>query len=109
MAAQFDIVIVDFPFVERNSSRQRPAVVLSVDENNTKTGVAIVAMITRLDAPAWYGDLIVQKYENSGLNKPCKIRMKIFTIDLSASRNVGRLDPVDQQRLTDTLKQTFAL
>ncbi len=104
-----DVAVVHVPFVERQGGRKRPVVVLSSADANAATGVAIVAMITRDDAPAWHGDLPVTRHQDAGLHKPCKIRMKLYTIETQELSPIGQLHKEDQYRLTDGLKRLFDL
>ena len=105
---QFDVVVMPFPFVERE--RKRPAVVISSDAAIGETGVAILAMITRLDAAPWHGDLPIADVVAAGLNKPSKARMKLHTIAAAdLDRPIGRLAENDRDCLRAGLRELFAL
>lgn len=109
ISKQHDIAIVHFPYVGSDRGKKRPVVVVSNHDANVATGVAVVAMITRADAPGWHGDIKVMQYERAGLRKPCKIRMKFHTMELSALDHVGRLEQGDRDALTAGLKKLLAL
>ena len=47
---QFDIVLVPFPFTDKNSSKKRPALILSNKDYQIKTNHLILTMITSEDA-----------------------------------------------------------
>ena len=104
-----DVAVVHVPFVERQGGRKRPVVVLSSAEANKATGVAIVAMITREDAPPWQGDLPVTRLEDAGLHKPCKIRMKLYTVEIADLAPIGHLHGDDRHVLSAGLKRLRAL
>ncbi|BBE00111.1 hypothetical protein SAMIE_1036110 [Sphingobium amiense] len=104
-----DVAVVHVPFIEREGGRKRPVVILSSQEANKATGVAVVAMITRGDAPAWHGDMTISHYEEAGLRKPCKIRMKLYTVETAELTPVGRLQTADRSALTSGLRRLLAL
>jgi len=107
--APHDVAVVHVPFIEREGGRKRPVVILSAEDANRKTGVAIVAMITREDAPAWHGDMPVARYGDAGLRKPCKIRMKLYTVETAELTPIGRLQTEDCRNLTIGLRTVLAL
>jgi mRNA interferase MazF len=108
-AAQFDVAIIHFPYVEREGRKKRPAVVVSSQAANAATGVAIVAMVTRESAPPWHGDIVVKHHDSAGLHKPCKIRMKLHTVEVAQLDPVGRLHAEDRKALAGGLKELLAL
>lgn len=107
MPAAFDVVVVDFPFVEQVRSRKRPALVVSRDGFNAETGTAIVAMITRGTAPPRTGDVPVGDVVTAGLNKPSKIRMKLHTVETGALRTVGSLAGADRAAVEAALRSVL--
>lgn len=106
---RFDIVVVDFPFAERQGQRKRPALILSGEHRNGCTGTAIIAMITRADAAPWPGDIDVARYDEAGLRKPCKVRLKLHTIDINAVKAVGCLHDDDRAPVMNSLRQALSL
>ncbi len=74
----FDIVVVPFPFTDRNSSKRRPALVLSSVGFNQASGHSVLAMIASADQSSWGGDLPIQSLKPTGLPQPCLVRMKLF-------------------------------
>lgn len=65
-------------------------------------------MITRAAADPWPGDTDVVHYDEAGLHKPCKVRMKLHTVDLSEVRRIGRLHEDDCQPVVRALQETFS-
>ena len=93
----WDVVVVPFPFTERPRARRRPAVVLSNREFN-RHGHTILAMITTRGHRPWPGDTEIADLEASGLEVPCIIRLKLFTLDNRLLlRSLGRLSVADQK------------
>lgn len=106
---RFDIVVVEFPFVERAGARKRPALVLSDERHNRQTGAAIIAMITRASAPPWPGDVAIAHGAEAGLTKACKVRMKLHTVEAASLYAVGTLHEADQQAVARSLRECLAL
>ena len=108
---RFDVVIVPFPFTDRNASLRRPAVVLSdgADFGQT-TGQSLMAMITRAKKSTWPFDLLLSDLDSAGLSLGCSVRMKFFTlVDKLVIRQVGHLTTQDQRALQDTLAKHLGL
>ena len=99
----FDIVVVPFPFTDRNSSKRRPALVLSSAGFNQASGHSVLAMITSADQSGWVGDLPIINLKPTGLRQPCLVRMKLFTLDQRLIvRIAGNLSQVDRKRLKES-------
>ncbi len=96
----FDIVVVPFPFTDTNSSKRRPALVLSSAGFNQASGHSVLAMITSAGQSSWVGDLTIDSLEPTGLSQPCLVRMKLFTLDQRLIvRLAGYLSQSDRKRL----------
>jgi mRNA interferase MazF len=102
----FDVVRVPFPFTDRNTSKNRPALILSSNKTfNTASGHSVMAMITSEDNAPWPQDCIIHNLQAAGLPAASKIRFKLFTLDHRLIRGVlGQLDAADQA----AVKNTFA-
>jgi mRNA interferase MazF len=77
---QYDVVIVPFPFTDKPITKKRPALVLSNAVFN-QCKHTILSMITTKQHPSWPGDSQIRDYANAGLNTPCLVRFKLFTLD----------------------------
>jgi len=102
---RFDVVVVPFPFTDRQASKRRPAVVISDAENfNRRIGHSVMAMITSTRHAPWPLDVPVTDLDAAGLPVPSLVRMKLFTLDHRlVLHRIGRLAAQDQQRLTAAL------
>ncbi len=90
-----DVAVVPFPFSEREGSKRRPALVLSVRTFN-QSGHTILAMITTKTHTPWPGDQPIEDLGSAGLPSPCIVRMKLFTLDNRlVLRKAGRLSEED--------------
>lgn len=79
----FDVVRVPFPFTDRETSKRRPALVLSCRESfNAPIGHAVMAMITSSSNNTWPLDHNILDLLSAGLPAPSRVRLKLFTLDL---------------------------
>ncbi len=104
----WEVVVVPFPFTERPGAKRRPAVVLS-NRGFNQNGHTILAMITTRAHPPWPGDLEIADLEASGLQVPCIIRLKLFTLDNRLMlRRLGRLSEPDREAAGREVRQTLS-
>ena len=98
--AAFDVVIVPFPFTDRNASKRRLALVLSGAAFNLAAQHSVLAMITSAGQSAWLGDCPIQNLASAGLTSACVVRLKLFTLDHRLIiRKSGSLAVADQTKL----------
>lgn len=104
----FDIVVVPFPFTDRNAEKRRPALVASSTEFNRGHRHSILAMITSTPGQ-WPGDVVIRDWREAGLTVPCKVRFKLFTLDDDrVLRRLGTLVPRDRQAVASALSRWTA-
>ena len=100
-----DVAVVPFPFSERPGARRRPALVLSQREFND-SGHTVLAMITTRTRAAWPGDTVIEQLAAAGLQRPCIVRLKLFTLDNRLILKVaGRLGKKDHEAVLGHLRQ----
>jgi len=103
---QWEVVIVPFPFSTQMGNKRRPALVLSKRAFN-QHGSTVLAMITTAGHHPWPGDVHPTDFKTAGLNAPCLVRLKLFTLDNRLIvKKVGRLALADQQQVRGQL-QTY--
>ncbi|MDQ3011568.1 MAG: type II toxin-antitoxin system PemK/MazF family toxin [Acidobacteriota bacterium] len=103
---QWEVVIVPFPFSTQPGNKRRPALVLSKRSFN-QHGSTVLAMITTAGHHPWPGDVMLTDLKSAGLNAPCLMRLKLFTLDNRLIvKKIGRLAATDQQRVSGQL-QTY--
>jgi mRNA interferase MazF len=78
-----DVVIVPFPFTDRETSKRRPALVCSSPAFNRQTRHVVLAMITTATHSAWSGDVPIRDLDAAGLPAASVVRWKLFTLDAS--------------------------
>lgn len=108
---QFDVVIVPFPFTDRQATKRRPALVLSdAAEFNRALGRSVMAMITTATQAPWPLDVSIGDLATTGLTTNSIIRMKLFTLDHSlVIRKSGVLSLTDQSNVSNILKRLMNL
>ena len=104
---KFDVVVVPFPFTDQNTTKRRPALVLSEgDPFNRATGNCVLAMITSEKNPPWPLDAKIGGLKKAGLPAPSKVRMKLFTLDSRLIvKKIGGLSGKDQKVVSENLRQ----
>ena len=99
----WQVVIVPFPFTDRSQTKRRPALVLSQKRFN-RHGHSVLSMITSAAHEPWPGDTPLTGLVSAGLQRPCLVRLKIFTLDNRfILRRIGILAAADRKRLGSEL------
>ena len=108
---KFDVVVVPFPFTDQNTTKRRPALVLSErDSFNKETENCVLAMITSEKNPPWPLDSKIGSLKKAGLSSPSKVRMKLFTLDSRLIlKKIGGLSVKDQKTITDNLTKLLGI
>lgn len=104
VAALYDVIVVPFPFIDEPAAKRRPALVISGEAWNRASGHVVCAMITAANRSAWPLDVTVAELAAAGLDKPCVVRMKLFTLDAAlVVRRAGQLGASDRTRVAASL------
>lgn len=92
-----DVVRVPFPFTDRQSAKNRPALVLSNARSfNNPSGHSVMAMITSAGHLPWPLDCAIKDLPSAGLPAPSIVRFKLFTLDHRLIRGkLGKLSEMD--------------
>jgi mRNA interferase MazF len=92
-----DVVVVPFPFTEREAAKRRPALVCSDGAFNRATSHVVLAMITTSAHTAWPGDAPIGDLDAAGLPVASVVRWKLFTLDTSlVLKKAGSLSRADR-------------
>jgi mRNA interferase MazF len=107
----YDVVVVPFPFTDRQAHKRRPALILSDEMHfNKPTGHAVLAMITSQKNPDWPLDTPITGNRQAGLTAPSKVRMKLFTLDYRLIlKKIGALTDKDRKAVINALGRLLAL
>ena len=99
----FDVVVVPFPFTDREAERRRPALIVSSPDFNETHAQSILAMITSAGGE-WPSDVALLDWSEAGLSVPCKVRLKLFTLDDALIlRKAGALSERDAEAVRRSL------
>lgn len=104
---RFAVVRVPFPFTDRDSTKNRPALVLSDAASfNTPAGHSVMAMITSQGNSPWPLDCPLTDIAAAGLPAASMVRFKLFTLDHRLVRgNLGKLAAEDAAAVRSRLQQ----
>src|SRR3989442_14007766 len=76
-----DVVLVPYPFVERDASKRRPALVVSADTYNAACPDIILALVTsKTGVSARPGDHKIADWRGAGLIGPSLVRSRLATL-----------------------------
>lgn len=105
---KFSVVVVPFPFTDKDAVKRRPALVLSSSSFNDSVGHSVLAMITSAKNSDWAFDVSISDLRSAGLSSASIVRMKLFTLDNRLIiRQAGILADADQQAVSKALEQLF--
>ena len=80
---RFDVVRVPFPFTDRQTAKNRPALILSDGALfNGVVGHSVMAMITSAGHESWPLDCAIGDLSAAGLPVASVIRWKLFTLEI---------------------------
>ena len=105
----FDVVVVPFPFTDRRAARRRPALIVSSTGFNETHDESILAMITSARS-GWPSDIALRDWQEAGLDVPCKVRLKLFTLNGHLIlRRLGALSSHDAKEVKDRISLVLAV
>ena len=100
---KYDVVLVPFPFTDKSLAKKRPALVVSPKSFSESTGHALLAMITTKGK--WPFDVEISDIKTAGLNAKCRIRMKLFTLDVALiDKKIGELGKREREMSDSSIK-----
>lgn len=92
----FEVVAVPFPFTDRDTTKRRPALVISNKSFNQRHNQLVLAMITTTTDNVWASDVALTNWQTAGLKVACHFRLKLFTLDQNlVLKTIGRLSSKD--------------
>ncbi|MDD3436793.1 MAG: type II toxin-antitoxin system PemK/MazF family toxin [Candidatus Gastranaerophilales bacterium] len=106
--SQFDIILVPFPFTDKDKSKKRPAIVLNNPNYQMRTNHLILAMITSAKNSNWDSDFDIKEIDSTGLKTSCVIRYKLFSLDERIIlKKIGSISQNEQKQVKDNLLKHF--
>lgn len=107
---RLDVVVVPFPFADRNAAKRRPALILSTRAFNDAAGHSVLAMITSAGNAPWPLDVSIGDLAAAGLPAPSMVRMKLFTLDdRLVLRKAGKLGAKDAKAVERALAELLVV
>lgn len=102
-----DVVLVRYPFSDLSNSKIRPAII--VNSKHTSQDVLIVPLTSKTTA-LLAGEFVLIEWQKARLNVPSAVKRGIYTLrqDLII-KTIGKLQPVDIQKLENSLKSWLGL
>lgn len=106
----YSIILVPFPFTDKNHKKKRPALIISSTKHQQQTGHTTVLMITTAKKSSWPSDYSIKSLSSTGLHSTSIIRQKIFTIDSRLIiKWLGKLASVDKNEIMKHIHHHLAL
>lgn len=103
---QGDVVRVPFPYTDRNTRQNRPALVVSGGEVGEGGALLWVVMITSTENRQWAGDVVIPDHAAAGLPAPSMVRpVKIATIEAAQATQLGRVDAATLGRVMEQVNR----
>lgn len=105
-----DVAVVPFPFSDLPVAKVRLALVISSARSNQDEGETLLAMITTAARGGRPGDTRLLDLDAAGLNTPCVVRLKLFTLDNRLiARRTGRLSVRDRALAAAAIRTMIAI
>jgi len=108
-----DIVLVPFPFTDLTQTKLRPAVVLWSDPNGSDVTLCFISSqnVTSIAPGEFVLDPSDAEFAGTQLKVASKVRVaRIVTLERRLlQRRLGKLGPIQMQRLDVSLRQAFQL
>ncbi len=100
-----DVVLVQFPFTDQTSFKQRPAVIVSnLSYNNSRPDAIIMAITSQPHSRSSFGDVQISQWQAANLLKPSAVKPVFATLEQRLFlKRLGVLQPVDQSALRQTI------
>ncbi|MGQ0662953.1 MAG: type II toxin-antitoxin system PemK/MazF family toxin [Pseudomonadota bacterium] len=106
----WSVVVVPFPFTDRQRAKRRPAVALSPRQFQADHQRTILGMITDARNPSWPSDVPLRDLGSAGLAFASVFRCKLFTLDNSLIlRRIGLLSAADRAAAANALRGALAV
>lgn len=102
-----DVVLVQFPFTDQTSTKQRPAAVVNSEAyDRERPDVILLAVTSQVHLPARFGEAVVEDWKTAGLLKPSMLKPVLTTVEKSiVRRRLGKLVPKDRERLQQIVRE----
>jgi mRNA interferase MazF len=105
--SRWDVVAVNYPFLEGHGSKRRPGLIISGDRLHQDHGVYLCAMITTAKAGQQSDDVPIKDHGAAGLPEACIVRVtRITTLsDAQIDRRIGTIAARERNAVQGLLKR----
>lgn len=106
-----DVVLVGFPFTNLQTTKKRPAVVISKSSyQQNRPDVILMAITSQIRQPLATGEALLQDWQAAGLAKPSVLKPLIATIEQNRIiKTMGPLSDQDQSRLSGIIQEILQI
>ena len=102
-----DVVLVPFPFSHQAAVKQRPAVILSIEDYNRGDDL-IIAGITSKFVSSGKWDCPISRWKEAGLLKRSAVKAMITTVEKSLIRKkLGEIQGEDMRKIDKCLSKVM--
>lgn len=104
--SRWQVIVVDFPFLEGTEAKRRPALIVSSDAFAQRHGLYWAAMITTAKAGTQPDDIPIADPAEIGLPEDCVVRLsRLFTINEGRiARGLKQIKPKTRNSVVRLLK-----
>jgi len=105
--SRWDVIAVNYPFIEGHGSKRRPGLVISGERLHQDYGVYLCAMITTAKADQQRDDVPIKDHRAAGLPEACVVRVpRITTLsDAQIDRRLGTISAGDRNAVQGLIKR----
>ena len=105
--SRWDVVAVDFPFVDGDEAKRRPGLVVSSARLHDAHGVYWIAMISSAQAGERADDIVLGEPEKVGLSVKCAIRAaRVAAVsDKRIQRRLGTISARERTAVISLMKK----
>jgi mRNA interferase MazF len=105
--SRWDVVAVDFPFVEGDEAKRRPGLVVSTPRLHEAHGIYWLVMISSAQAGERVDDILISDLEKAGLPLRCAIRpARIAAVsNTRIQRRLGVISAKDRVAVLSLMKK----
>jgi mRNA interferase MazF len=101
-----DVVLVGFPFTNLQTTKKRPAVIISnASYQQNRPDVILMAITSQIRQPLQTGEALLQNWQAAGLAIPSVLKPLIATIEQGRIvKTMGQLSQDDQNSLKKVIQ-----
>ncbi len=105
-----DVVLIGFPFTHLQTTKKRPAVIISNEAyQQHRPDIILMAITSQIKSPLTIGEALLQDWQSAGLAKASVFKPLIATIEKNkVIKTMGQLVKQDQKTLLEIIRQILS-